>query len=130
MIADTTFIIDVMNGDHDAIQKAKLLQRENSPISVTSVSIFELYVGVGATNKREEEVVKILDLIDGLPVHPLDEISSREAGIIYTHRKKQGKPIQSEDAMIAGICKFRNDPLLTRNVRHFAGIDGLSIERY
>jgi predicted nucleic acid-binding protein len=42
MIADTSFIIDVMNGDHDAIQKAKLLQPENSPISVTSVSIFEL----------------------------------------------------------------------------------------
>ncbi|MCL5408080.1 MAG: hypothetical protein M1518_01790 [Candidatus Thermoplasmatota archaeon] len=81
-------------------------------------------------NKREDEVAKILDIIEGLPIHPLDEISSREAGMIYTHKKKLGKPIQTEDAMIAGICKSRDDFLLTRNVKHFAGIDGLSIERY
>jgi tRNA(fMet)-specific endonuclease VapC len=38
--------------------------------------------------------------------------------------------IDPEDAMLAGISKVRNEPIITRNVRHFSNIDGVKVETY
>ena len=37
-----------------------------------------------------------------------------ETGKIYAERRRSGITTDPEDAMIAGICKFKKEPVLTR----------------
>jgi len=38
--------------------------------------------------------------------------------------------IDLEDAMIAGIARVHGMKLLTRNLKHFQGIEGVNVEPY
>ncbi len=130
MIADTTFLIDVMRGDRSAIGKGEELEREGVQVNITTVSVFELYVGLNLSIRPIEEKTKIDKVLRNIVVHHLDFESAREAGEIFADKKSRGLTIDPEDAMIAGICISNEEPILTRNVNHFSNIDRLTVESY
>jgi predicted nucleic acid-binding protein len=130
LIADTSFLIDLMMKESGAVAKAREIEGKGSTISVASPSVFELYVGVALSRKPEDEKARIMDLIGSLPQLPLDFESARAAGAIYGGRIREGVKIDPEDAMIAGIAKVRNEYVITRNARHFSGIGGVKVEIY
>ena len=130
MIADTSFLIDIMKSDKEAIKKAEEIEKKGNTIAVTSISIFELFVGVSLSIKQDRERNKINTILKGLPIISFDEDSAIEAGKIFAQRKKDGSTIEPEDSMIAGICSRRNEILITRNIKHFNDIEGLRIESY
>jgi predicted nucleic acid-binding protein len=130
MIADTSFLIDIMKSDKEAIKKAEEIEKKGNTIAVTSISIFELFVGVTLSIKQDRERNKINTILKGLPIISFDEDSAIEAGKILAQRRKDGSSIEPEDSMIAGICSKRNEILITRNIKHFNDIEGLRIESY
>lgn len=130
MIADTSFLIDIMVNDPSAIRKATEIEKRGSAISVGSPTIFELCVGISLSRKPEDEKSKILSVVASLPQLPLDFQSACAGGSIYVEKIKAGSKIDPEDAMIAGIAKVRNETIVTRNVKHFEGIQGVTIESY
>jgi predicted nucleic acid-binding protein len=130
MIADTSFLIDIMKSDKEAIKKAEEIERKENTIAVTSISIFELFVGVTLSIKQDQERNKINRILNGLSIISFDEDSAKEAGRIFAQKRKNGMAIEPEDSMIAGICSRRNEILITRNVKHFNDIEGLRIESY
>ena len=130
MIADTSFLIDIMRKNDSAIQKEEALESEGVPLSITAVSVFELYIGFGLSTKQVLERKKIELVLENLLVFPLNLEAAKEAGEIYADKRRRGSAIDPEDAMIAGICKVNHEAILTRNVNHFSGIDGLSVESY
>ncbi len=130
MIADTSFLIDIMKSDNEAIKKAEETEKNGSTIAVTSISIFELFVGVALSIKQEQERNKINRILNGLSIISFDEDSAREAGKIFAQKRNNGSTIEPEDSMIAGVCLRRNEILITRNVKHFKDIDGLRIDSY
>ncbi len=130
MIADTSFLIDIMRGDGLAIHKETTMEKDEVQVFLTTVSIFELHVGFNLSTKQIQESEKIERVLGNLIVLPLDFVSAKEAGEIYADKKRRGSPIDPEDAMIAGICRAHGEPILTRNVNHFSGIDGLKVESY
>ncbi len=130
MIADTSFLIDIMKSDKEAIKKAEEIEKNGNTIAVTSISIFELFVGVTLSIKQDQERNKINRILKGLPMISFDEDSAIEAGKIFAQKRKNGAKIEPEDSMIAGICLRRNEILITRNIKHFNDIEGLRIENY
>ncbi len=128
MIADTSFLIDIMKYDKDAIKKAEEIEKKGNTIAITSISIFELFIGVTLSIKQDQERNKINRIINGLSIISFDEDSAREAGRIFAQKRKNGTVIEPEDSMIAGICSRRNEILITRNIKHFSDIEGLRIE--
>ena len=130
MIADTSFLIDIMKSDKEAIKKAEEIEKNGNTIAVTSISIFELFVGVTLSIKQDRERYKINRILKGLPIISFDENSAIEAGKIFAQKRKNGMLIDPEDSMIAGICSRRNEILITRNIKHFNDIEGLRIESY
>ena len=130
MLVDTTYIIDIMLNDKAAIRKAQELVDTSSPLIVGAPTIFELYVGVGLSIKSQEEQGKILDVLKSLTHLPLDNQSASRAGFIYAERTRQGRKIDPEDAILAGIAIENHQPLLTRNLKDFAGISELRVESY
>ena len=130
MIADTSFLIDIMKYDKDAIKKAEEIEKKGNTIAITSISIFELFIGVTLSIKQDQERNKINRIINGLSIISFDEDSAREAGRIFAQKRKNGTVIEPEDSMIAGICSRRNEILITRNIKHFSDIEGLRVESY
>jgi predicted nucleic acid-binding protein len=130
LLADTTFVIDIMRNDANAIGRAKDLESASVSILVGTPTIFELYIGVGLSVRSGEEREKVLSILRSLPHLSLDSASASRAGIIYAERVKEKRKIDPEDAMLAGIAIENNEPLLTRNRRDFAGIPELKLETY
>jgi tRNA(fMet)-specific endonuclease VapC len=130
MLADTTFIIDLMLNDSGAVGKAKNLADEAIPILIGTPTLFELFVGVGLSVKAEAEREKVQGAISSLTHIPLDAASASRAGLVYARRVRDGSRIDAEDAMLAGIALENDQPILTRNKKHFSGIPGLRVEDY
>ena len=63
MIADTSFVVDIMAKDPAAIGKARQLEREDVTIAVGSPTVFELFAGVALSRKAEEEKSKIMTIL-------------------------------------------------------------------
>ena len=77
MIADTSFLIDIMKYDKDAIKKAEEIEKKGNTIAVTSISIFELFIGVSLSIKQDQERNKINRILNGLSIISFDEDSAR-----------------------------------------------------
>ena len=130
MIADTSFIIDLMMNEEQAVSKAKEIEQKGSTIMIGSPSVFELYVGVVLSRKPEYEKSKIIEIIGALPQLSMDYDSARAGGTIYGNRVRAGIQIDPEDAMIAGIAQVRKERVITRDIKHFSGIEGIGVESY
>ena len=130
MIADTSFLIDIMARDPAALRKARELEETGTTILVGSPSVFELFSGVALSRKPDEEKRKITTVLSSLPQLSLDSPSASAGGMIYGERSKAGQTIDAEDAMIAGIARVNQEKVLTRNTKHFSRIEGVTIETY
>ena len=130
MIADTTFIIDIMARDVSAMKKARELEEKGDTIMVCSPTVFELFAGVVLSRKPQQEKSKITTVLSSLPQLVLDSSSASAGGLIYGEQARAGHQIDPEDAMIAGIARVSSEKILTRNIKHFSGIEGVAIETY
>lgn len=130
MIADSTFLIDLMSDEPSAVSKARRIEENGDAIFLAAPAVFELYVGASLSRKPEEERTKINSIVASLPQLPLDYASARAAGEIFAYKMRAGRTIDPEDAMLAGISKVHGEPIITRNVKHFENIEDVRIESY
>lgn len=130
MILDTTFIIDLMDGNIDALKKQQELQTNNENVQITTITIFELFSGVGRCSQPEKEKQKLKAILESQHLLVLDEECAEKAGIIHGTLQKEGQAIEIQDCLIAGIALNHNEPLLTRNIKHFQRIKRLKVETY
>ena len=128
MILDTSVMIDILRGNKDTINKINEMENKNIPLLTSSITVFEIFQGIGFVNENNRD--KIYNLFESINILSFDDNSAREAGIIQSDLKRQGKTIDPEDAMIAGIAKINTEIVLTRNKKHFERIPGLKIESY
>lgn len=129
MILETSFIIDFLRNESNAISKMKDLRDKNIPYAITTPSIFELWSGLCSLEKSEKQKNNLDLFIEGQMILHLDKESAKKAGKIDGILVKSGREIDVGDCMIAGIAIENNLPVLTRD-RHFERIDGLKIEKY
>lgn len=130
MLADTSFLIDLMVGDKAAVEKAREIEAKGTPLIVSAPTVFELYVGIFLSRKAEEGKARVLVVLESLPFLPLDVESSKAGGRIYGEKKRMGSTVDPEDAMVAGIARVHGEKVLTRNLKHFQGIEGVNVESY
>src|ERR1700738_5488393 len=96
---------------------------------LTAVAVYELRYGVEALpeGRRRDELDRAINraLTDdfGGRVLPLDETAAAIAASLAVSRKRQGRPIEIRDTLIAGIVLSRKAELATRNIRHFRDLD-------
>jgi tRNA(fMet)-specific endonuclease VapC len=130
LIADTSFIIDIMAKDPAAIRKARALEETGVNIVIGTPTVFELFAGVAQSRKPEEEKSKIITTLSSISQLSLDSPSASAGGLIFGEKMNAGRTIDPEDAMIAGIAKVNAEKVLTRNTKHFSDIEGVIVENY
>ncbi len=129
MILDTSFVIDFLKGNREAVAKMQSVIKDGKDYGITAPTIFELWSGLVSLNKSAHEKEKIMAIISKLIIYPMDRKAAELGGRIDGELIRRGQTIDAEDAMIAGIALAHNKEILTRDL-HFNRIDGLKIERY
>ena len=126
IIADTDVLVDFLR-DRGPMADRVALELTTGSFVTTVITEFELRSGI--RSHREETAVEAL--LDALDVFSLDPPAARRASELRRALESEGQSIDMADSLIAGICLERNGVLLTRNVKHFARVDNLTIsEQY
>ena len=129
MLLDTSFLIDLMNGDEDAVEKARELETELVQQRISSMTLFELYYGIARATESENERQNVEDILASKPIHPADTAVMRKAGRLAGKLQNKGEPVGDGDVIIAATAKVVDEAVLTRNVEDFERLD-VEIESY
>jgi predicted nucleic acid-binding protein len=130
MIQDTSFLIDVLNGDSDALDVLELIERENRPEKIASITSLELYEGVQRSTKPDGEKQRVLRVLDSKHIISADHSIMKQAGELSGRLIEEGRQIDREDCIIAATAIQENEPVLTRNESHFNRVPNLGVESY
>ncbi|MFD1628594.1 type II toxin-antitoxin system VapC family toxin [Pseudopedobacter beijingensis] len=122
MVIDTSIFIDHLRAKDKHTTTLYLLP-ENPEIYISTVTLYELYMG--ATTKEKENDIKILTE-DLIKLDFTKEIASKSA-FLYHFLRKKNKMIEFRDIFIAATCIVNDLPLLTHNRKHFIRIEGLKL---
>lgn len=122
MVIDTSVFIEFLRARD---KKDTTLYRlpDSIEYSLSSVTLFELYMGATSVEKKND----ILLLTDSLSILPFDNEVAIKAGEIYHQLKKENKMIEFRDIFIAATCLIYELPLVTLNTKHFSRIKELSL---
>ena len=129
MILETSFVIDFLKNEKDAVTKLRSLVENDEVLGIAAPTIFELWTGLHALDKTETEKNRVNSIINSLIVYHLDYESATVSGKINGELIKKGLKIDPEDCMIAGIAIINNQKLLTKD-EHFKRIEGLKVVEY
>ena len=130
MIADTSFIIDLLNGDERAIELLGMIEAERRPEKISAISVLELYEGIERASYPDAEKRKVLSVLDSKQVVAADHGIMRAAGQLSGRLFAAGTPIDREDCIVAATALREGEPVVTRNTAHFRRIDGLTVRDY
>lgn len=134
MIVDTTFVLDIIDGVEAAVEKEQELEAESIPLVIPSMTVLELYIGVGKVAATREERQKVEAVLDSYPLIDMTPSISRRAGRLLGERMAaaddgEGPGIRKGDAAIAATALERDEPVLAGD-SHFGTIPGVTHERY
>ena len=134
-LADTTFIIDLVNNDEGAVKMAEKIDRMRSMVFISAITIQEYLRGIyylfgNKPNQIDEKLFKAegdLARFNGLD---LNYNVAKLAAKIDADLTRKGEQIGYADVLIGATAHFYQLTLLTRNKNHFERIPGLRIDFY
>lgn len=129
MLPDTSFLIDLMNGDEDAVGKARELETELIQQRLSAMTLFELYYGIARSGQSGEEREKVENVLASKPIQPADTAVMRKAGRLSDELMREGNAVGDGDVIIGATADVVEEPVLTRNVEDFERLD-VEVETY
>ena len=133
IILDTNVVSELMRPRPEEKVIAWLDRQPHSSIWTTSITVFETRFGLQAMpmgKRRDVYAAGFENLLDEIDhrIAPFDYEAAQEAGTLMASRKRQGRPRESRDTMIAGIILSRHARLATRNTRDFDDISATLVD--
>jgi tRNA(fMet)-specific endonuclease VapC len=124
-LLDTSILIALF-ADETAV-KEKLAQA--SEVFIPSIAIGELYYGAWKSQRRQENIAQIDELVTGSTVLNCNAETARWYGEIKNALRVKGRPIPENDLWIAAIALEHNLALATQDA-HFGEIDNVRVEMW
>src|SRR5437867_3483433 len=113
MILETSFILDLWDGDPRAVEKAEEIAARGERTFIPTPALFELWDGVARSDRPREETEKIRAFVDNHDLLLFGEDDAREAGLLLGRLVRTGRGMNTVDVMIAGMAKARRETLVT-----------------
>ena len=128
---DTAFLADLFRKNPAAEKKLKELVEARKEISITVLTVAELYYGAYKSNRMEEEKAKVEQIKRKFLILEMNERGAQKFGELLSRLEKSGKKISDRDILIAAIAISKGEnTIVTRNERDFARISELSVITY
>ena len=99
-------------------------------ICISAITLAELEHGVQKSQSVAKNTEALLKFLTILEVLPFDDRAAVEYGKIQAFLQRNGIPIGTADALIAGHARAEGLILVTNNVREFARVPGLTVENW
>ena len=134
MIVDTSFTLDLAAGVEAALAKERELEAESVPLAIPSMTVLEVYIGVGKVATTREERRRTEAILSSYPLVDMTPSISRRAGRLLGERmadadEGEGPGIGKGDAVVAATALERDEPVLAGD-GHFGNIAGVTHETY
>ncbi len=113
MILETSFLIDLMKGQSEAVALADEIDHSGESLYLPAPALFELWLGAGRSARGKEEIRKIEALIESFDVIVLTHEDAREAGLLQARLSKAGRTMGTVDVLLAGMARRRGETLVT-----------------
>lgn len=126
--ADTDFIAALDRGSTDAIAKLDDLEERKETLYTTAINIAELYHGANASRNSSQAISRIEKIITRFSALNLDFDSAKIWGKFAEQLKSSS--IGELDLFIASIAVANKQTLLTRNIKRFERVPGLTVESW
>lgn len=125
IVLDTCIVSYLMKGGPLAEAYAPHVQ--GRLLAISFITVGEMYFGAenknwGAIKRRVLET-----MLRNFVVIPYDHEIARCYGRLVAERKRNGRPIAPNDAWIAACAARHKVPLVTHNIKDFAGITALEL---
>jgi Predicted nucleic acid-binding protein, contains PIN domain len=129
VLLDTVFLIDLMNGDDGAVEKAREIEAELVQQRLAAMTVFELYYGIARSEQAAAEREQVEQVRGSKPIHAADSAVMRKAGRLAGELANDGIPVDDGDVIIGATAHVVEESVLTRNVDDFKRLD-VEIETY
>lgn len=129
-VLDTAYVIDVLEGEEDAVTIFDYLRQGSAPLGVTPYTHFELYAGIGRSSRPEDERHRVEGLLAGLTVFPFEPEAARQAGLLDSEFAAEGRRVSLVDLMIASTALHHGQSVVTRDAGGFEHVPGLEVLSY
>jgi predicted nucleic acid-binding protein len=133
ILLDTNVLSELMRADPNPEVVQWLDRRPDSEIWICSVTVAEIRLGISLLpqGKRSRILLATAEQVFQEDFSerclPFDCEAAVHYARIVAERKQQGLPVSVEDAQIAAVAMTGGLMLATRNIKDFAGIDGLQV---
>lgn len=124
-LLDTNVCVDVLKGHPQVC--ARLEEVSPSDCAISSVTAFELAVGVKRCSQPERERKKLEKLFAVIAVLPFDQVAADSAAAVRHELETAGRKIGPYDLLIAGQALGSKRTLVSHNTREFSRISALQL---
>jgi predicted nucleic acid-binding protein len=136
-LADTTYLIDLINGDDEASALAEELDESSETVGLSVISVEEYLRGIYYLylywDDKELLKTKLIGArrdLSAFEILPVTDKIAAEAAKIEVAAIKGGEALSLADVLIASSAISLNLTLITRNIKHFQRVPGLRIRSY
>jgi len=126
---DTNIISYYFNANTKIKEKILEAIDNGEDICMTVINIYEILKGFKwKNNKKKEEQFK--EFLEDVAVFTIDDDVINIASDLYASLRKTGKAIGDADILIAAIVIKHKGILISNNIKHYEGIEGLRLENW
>lgn len=128
-VLDTSFIVDLLRGKEEALQKLAEMEAQEIPLNTTEINILELYRGAYLSRKTHQNLEEIKKLLECFQVLELEQSVYEVFASLSARLLSEGKPVGAFDELIAAITLLQEEQIVTRD-EHFKKVPGLELISY
>jgi tRNA(fMet)-specific endonuclease VapC len=128
-VLDTSFIVDLLRGKKEALQKLAEMEVQEIPLSTTEINVLELYRGAYLSRKTYQNLEEVKKLLECFQVLELEESVYEVFASLSANLLSKGRAIGAFDELIAAIILCHDGKIVTRD-NHFTEVTGLEVIVY
>lgn len=132
MILDTSFLLDLKDGQRDAFEMAVELYENGVVQRVAMPTVWELNYGAVYSESADEHR-RVQNLLRMYPLVEIDKSTALRAGELLAEADRAAggdSGVDNEDGVIAAVADRYGEPVLTDNATHFDRLPGIQVETY
>ncbi len=114
-------------GVHDRVRE---LRSQGAIIGIGMPVLGEIIAGVEGSTSRERTWDVVRRTVGTFVLWPYDKAAAHEFGRLLAELRRQGRPMQQVDVMIAAIANMLGSCTVVTGDSDFAAIPGLKIENW
>ena len=128
-LLDTNHASRLMDGTEPILSRVRRSIARGDTFFLSITVVGELYYAVYASQRVNDNLMRLQTLRTLAPTLPFDEVAAEEYGRVQAEQKARGRPIPGTDAQIAAVARLHGLTVLTAD-RHFSFIGGITIANW